>query len=864
MRLSVVHCCRVVSALLVFGPGWHTALPADEFQQRSVWNIHFEGAEEFDSDQLQTALALDHVVQQLSDPLFELTAFDQAVCERLTDGYRFRGYHEATVTAARDENRILQVQLQEGPRYRLADIEVNVDDETRINVEKLRIGLTTKSAAELDKKIDTSDEKVWSSGEYASFATEVDDRYLRRVQRLLQLQGFHFAKVDVQLQPHAADRSADLQINISDAGQQQPVKAIRFEGLTRHTEAEVLQYLELPDQLVAGQALEQTIEQRLLNSGRFVHVTAISETPFASDHAVAVDVTLEEYDHVPKLSEPLTADQQVLADLSAWFRKLPSTDTDLNLTVTLSGKEKMINQVAQHYSQNLLSVPETLQPQQLAVDLLLAGRGGGIAQLTASRDSEPLIDVTAIALETQPGFVNWKTKESWISDSAPAGIIATFKLEGRPVNEEGKRFHLFAGLGGSSDKVPFSLRVVSNPAAMFDFVNRAEKLQVRRSEGLVRFEFEGGFLHVDELSGALLEAQFGDEQMKIKLSSGIGLIRQRLKELEQQTADMPNRFEATMPLASYISFVVDGVQQVIRPIADETTPAVQLALKLLQDPETIAAAGDRLSEWLGADQFRIPSASHGRSRHGSQSATVWKLHGLKGLLPVRSGLHRLLSAVLHAHEAGIGEPLENLIAEIRRDDDHDVLTCLVAGLLLKSARPEMARVGLQRLQQDSVPAQIVQLIEEPCVAGHFLKATVSAIRGLDDDEFSLLVQSLRGAANGDVKADLTDGSSIRLNESALMMTVPLQLIRHHTSDDPQQIARELLTLAWQSYGRAKTQQVLESWKTEARPSVIRPASAQTTKPAGKVSKVPVTEDDPLAIPDPDEPIFKRQNFELRR
>lgn len=821
----------------------------NEYRLRSVWEIRFVGNQQFEAAELRQALALNGSVQRVADPAFELQEFDQAVCRRLIDGYRFRGFADAAVRPRRSSTTgQLTVQIDEGRRYRCGKLTIEYDAVTDVDVNALRTGLTTKSGAEIDKQLDTSDESLWQAEDFADLSVKYREGLQLRVLRLLREQGYHFAEIQVELVPEPKAARITLRIQLSDPGERQQVRSIRFVGHQRHTEAQLLQFLNLPPQVYVGRQLEQQIVDRLLHSGRFVQVTATTDTPIAPSHKVDLTVHLEEYKHAPLLHERLTDQQQILVRLADWFRALPTSEMDLSVRVTLRPKPETINRAAQSMTKNIVQLPTRLQPDDLSCELLLAGHGGGLARLTATRQDQKIMDISVLSLTHGSGAVDWLGRRKWINPEQLDGTNAVLKLEGLP-DESEKRFRMFIGLGATSHRMPFRLRVTANPAALFDMLVNADDLQMTRDGDHVRFEFDESTLIVNATTGALVSASARSDNLTINVTGGRGLLKERLAEVEEATATMEEAYDPEAPASSLIVFAAKSLGRILQPVGQDLPPLVKLTMQMLQDQAFVSEAGERLTRYFGGDSFRIPAARKSNGRPGA-SDRPWHLHALKGLVPVESGPHRLISAILHAQETGADDSLKNLLEEIRRDNSHGPVTCLLTGLLMKSTRTAMASVGLKRIDEAAVPPEIVRCVTEPCLLSGGSAAAISGIRNLSDREFELLVQSVRALGR-----DETDDA---VGPAARAVTAALQLIRHHPAEDPRQAAQELIALAWHTVGRTQVTGILKSWQPTTERSIIRPASARKNK----VSR-PGRSVNELELPDTDKPIF-RSGVKYRR
>lgn len=199
----------------------------------------------------------------------------------------------------------------------------------------------------------------------------------------------------------------------------------------------------------------------------------------------------------------------------------------------------------------------------------------------------------------------------------------------------------------------------------------------------------------------------------------------------------------------------------------------------------------------------------------------WALHGLKGLVPTGSAPHRLLSAFRHTKKSGDSTALTTLVQQIRQDEGHGALTCLATGQLIASLRPAVAAVGLERLKQQELPREILSLLEEPCVIGNLLRRSVIMLRNLSQDEVTLLTTFAQGS---DVSITQDDANSQVYDVRPI-----IAVIRNHPSEDPNEILRQIFTMAWTFQGYALVKKHLTDWQVHPPASPKNPVRTVSDK-----------------------------------
>lgn len=590
-------------------PNLHGEEPAkNPWHLRDVWRLQFEGNETFDADDIRDALALDGEVQVTVDPDRSLDDFHQAVLKRLQDGYRSLGFEKVSATITAEQGgQPLTIRITEGARYKSGPIRITGD--STVDAAAFRNAMMIKPLKdERNPAAGRTDEKIWVEGEHIQISEARMKELRKKTDRILREIGHHFPEYELSFVPNHETRQTELHIDLSDLGRRQPVSEIKFTGLTRHTEDEILDFLRLPKDLHATTQLTQRIERSLENTGRFVYVRAHIDEAFGPDHAVPLHVELLEYEKVPKLTEVVRGKQAALMQLARWLGKLPESGEDMHLTVSAKASENDIAAAMQQVSTH--SLPAALQPREMQLDFCLSGKGGALVRYKARNlSNETIVDVSVLLTRQAAGLFDWREKRTWVSNGTAGGVVTTVSLMGQEADDEGHEFTCnFSGGINNNDRVPFSVTAMANPAALVDFFSEwsDEKNLPNGSVQYLSYE-DAGKMEIDRETGRLLRLEISSDRGKLTAEGGTDLLQNAVAELRTQTAEWPNWRNEDRSTASFIRFVAAAVENTLKPAAADLPAAMPIVFRLLQDEAATYEFGDALSNIFGEGNFSIPS-----------------------------------------------------------------------------------------------------------------------------------------------------------------------------------------------------------------------------------------------------------------
>ncbi|MEZ6122774.1 MAG: hypothetical protein R3C49_06300 [Planctomycetaceae bacterium] len=872
--------CFWVSAANVFSdePEPRRSIDA-EWQRRDVWSLKFEGNAAFDADELKQALSLDGLVTAVVDPVCPHEEFLDVVARRLREGYRAQGYQNVviTATAASEDSVSGLIRIQEGEQFTNGRIVIECDTE-EIDSEALENLLQVRPLPNIGGGKNTDTKKKadkptrWKPGKAGGISDELLGKYQTETLSALKSLGYWFAAPQLQLVAHQETRTVDLVIRIDDRLRRQALRGIRFEGLTRHTPQQLLDVLQLKKEEAATQALADSVRNRLLTTGRFITVETAYDAAFGPDVPVDLIVRVLEYDKVPMLQTPFEGVQVSVARLAERLAAWEQFDDDLEIRVTLQSDDlkKMVGMPTDAASEDPGS-PSTDSGTKKRIPLSINGtaisavRGtlqlshslGGIMHFEVlGSDRQILAELSVLMTRDHAGFINHTGQRCWLSDHLPdnAGMLTSIHIEGHPHDQDDRRFQLKFGFGVNSDlALPLQADVQINPAAVLDMISLADAAETRLEDGIWHIVSKKSEVRLEADTGRMRHVRL-ENFSELKMAPN--LVRDSVTTLLKRSESFPNDLKAGHEMSSLIAFCGRGLQ--ILSTDEAHSELLQTVVRILSSEDVVDETVTAVRNYFRGDRFRLPAVEPSEQRRGPLGVH-WSLSLLKSLVPAGSPAHRLASHLISARDNGNYRTLQHQLDEFSRDPRTGPLTCLLVCQVLPPVRLQFAEKGLASIDRTTVPDELLQIIEHPCVAGNLLKECVRVIRALSEDEFHLLSVGLCG------KPDSQSGSGSPKAQLAMLLTA----IRQHPSDNPEEVVKSAVTLVWQVFGCDQVTRLLEAMRQSATPvtaprSIFRPASqpqSSSQKDAGKQKQEEREKKiksmlGPLNVIPPSEPIYK--------
>ena len=835
----------------------------DKWDQRDVWQLRFTGNETFASSDIRNAIALDGQVQSNANPAIPVAGFHASLKQRIADGYRSRGFDDVRVNirgAGTEEP--VTVHVTEGPRYRCGQIRVtgwSGPDAEKL-VRRITLNVRTEqhqTAKDDDSDNDTDAHGLWRVGHPVAFTNEYTEAVQKRALAIMKKAGFHFANLSVGLQKDTKSTTAVLCINVSDPGPRQKVREIRFTGLKRHTADELLQLLDLPEELTATEALHQQIQDRLIATGRFVYVRTALETPFGPDQILPLFIHVREFEDIPKLGEPLTPAQEALVGLANYTRRLSKSKEDLTFEFRTSGLASQLENMARGASGKDVSWPTSIRPDAVQLRLTLSGAGGGILHAKATRkDQQTIINASIPFIVGHLGAVNHANKSRWICERMPFGGIVSLSLDGHEPDEDGHQFNFNVGAGVSSTaNEPLQTLIRANPAALIDAFTEINDLETKVTDNSTLIKWSLGHIEINRTTGALQSMRMELDGAVLTGRSGSGILNAQIDKLRSATASWANLWSKESGLAGLVSFAAASCEALMNSVDEPSSPLTELLLTTLQDRSLFDRIQNQLESLNSESGFSIPC----QQRPDAPGITqTWQLHALKGLVPTGSAPHRLAAAILHAQSSGESAALGCLLTELVRNPDHGPATCLLAGIILRTHRAPLARIGLHRLETEKLPVEIETVLRNQCVITNIVTQVIDSVRTMNDNDFQRLTTLI---THSHTEAS-QNGETRKIPAAALLL--PLHIIRSYPSDDPHEIAVAFAGGVWKIWGREQLQNALLSWLPEEESErVFRQASQSSPFQGSRNSTAGDRNPTPLDLPQPNGGSFFKKPTKIK-
>ncbi|MBL8817579.1 MAG: hypothetical protein JNL58_16255 [Planctomyces sp.] len=813
-----------------------------QWQLRDVWRLEFTGNTTFTDKNLKSSLALDGTTQGTVDVTRPLGDFCQIVTERLTAGYRQSGFYEVNCETLFDQDRnCVRVTLVEGARYKRGPIVISKCDDPALAemIEQLllfnrpvRLGAEPQYASAPGSvpqhnfaagppvvSSESPSQKsgpMWKPDGFASFSKQSETAVADQIETLLKEHGYGFAEVSVEIKPDPETRTARLIVDLSRIGSPQPVREIQFQGLTRHTPEQLLDFLNLShSQLYDTHQLRQHITQSLLRTGRFIHVATTSETPFDASQPVALFVRVREFERVPPLSESISPELEVGLKLAQWLNNWQESGSDLHFVLRFSSLETPIDlstigqAVGGSVGETVARNTSSFGLRDMNLEFITAPGEGGLLRIQAGTSKgKVLVDYSVLLTRQQVGIIAWPTQRKWLISDPTAGVTQTLQLSGLPEADEGRNFKLLGGFGFKSDSAnavaPVSAQIHVDAAGILDLMVRPDSGTVTLMEdGVCTCTGNGWSLKVDAESGALIQMtseSVGPEGSGMKsITAEPGLLARRLAEVSEKSSTMANSAKSAEGWKSLLTFSAQEVVAFCEQSGDRASPVLMAVLK---NQSAISQVADQLEDLTHREHFQIPADT--KQQTGSSDSTTWMLNIARSLLPAGTMPHRLSNALMLANTQQEVRPLLRLVNEVERDPVHGPLTCLLTATLIQTERARLARAGLARLDSASADAELRLLLKDPGVIREFLFGGIQFLRKVPDDQMQLLLLS----ADEMMKTPATDDQP---SQPGVDIKPLLMLVRNHPSEDPMEVVASLYGMAWTIGGKSFVESVLESY-----------------------------------------------------
>jgi hypothetical protein len=479
--------------------------------------------------------------------------------DRIKDGYLRAGYLDAEVNVLDDEaDDRLAVAISEGSPYVAGKIRVTGDVAVAGDdlVTRLRQATPEREWIYLRGKNEPlnslgaeSEAGVWIAGEPARCDAQSLDALARRIDLHLADMGFPFARFQVRPDPAKQPGTLDLLIQIEDAGKPAVLGNIETKGLTRHTQQQLLQFLNVRPGMTIDAAECQRICQALRESCRFwrhavyVRYSADPEEQLAANpQTVELGLSLEEYDRVPNLDQPLPEVDQCLVRAAEWMRQYWTSDSEEDLVVWTA--------------KPLVEGKESTWAMRIVVS-----RRHGCPIDARGEDRGFRYDAAAICAPKHLSLFDWRSEKKLSGEGIGfPQFTLTIAGQGREGDEYRSQLNMKAGVRSVSEDEeppasPWTAEV--EPVAIVNFAHRKDARTVIE-DGVLTVANDLGELRIEAATGRILNWSMNSAEGSGSVAFRRGEFERMRQEIESRSADLTEMFNPEAKLRSLAAFALES------------------------------------------------------------------------------------------------------------------------------------------------------------------------------------------------------------------------------------------------------------------------------------------------------------------
>lgn len=372
-----------------------------------------------------------------------------------------------------------------------------------------------------------------------------------RVRQLMIEQGFPFATFTIALEAETGDTAA-LIVRIVDEGAPGTLSDCKVTGLTRHSEEQLLDYLGLKQGSSINAQMLNDVHAKLRESCRFwghkvlVRVPDVSKNRYGeSPKGIELAIDLTEYENVPPLGLPLSAEEESMIRFAHWLERhgverfsesgdlviqssLPSVEADTNFRCVISPQQGM-----------------------------LLDANGEIGNLYA-------IHHTVIAAPGRAELVNWSRKSKLTADSPSINSVINIKwTPGNVENDEYRSSLVLApGLSQKHDNSK-AWSIVCDPVAAVHLLYR-EDAKHECADGELHVRSADTELCIEEATGRLKHMSLkglDGQNLSAKASFESGAFERAAQDIRNRSRTYTECYDIDEPVLSSVKFAIDEMHE---------------------------------------------------------------------------------------------------------------------------------------------------------------------------------------------------------------------------------------------------------------------------------------------------------------
>ncbi|WP_428308410.1 hypothetical protein [Lacipirellula sp.] len=527
--------------------------------------LRVEGARSFKTHQIVAALLGNFEFQQAARPTADLAALLDTTEKLVREGYLYRGFLDAAVLVAYSgdaDGMVLKV--EEGPQYRTGKF--RVEGAKLLPVEQLIARLqvpaqtatwTYRRGGETLLTVSGEDCKspFWRADKPAPGDSLSLTHFQQGIEFALTELGFPFARFTVGFERVPGEQAADLMVTISDEGPEAVVSSLTFEGLTRHSEEEMRDFLKIEQGMkFSGAACEEAFTA-LRNSCRFWRYAVTVDCSTAPTDRYAIDprtvdvrISVLEYELAPRLNEPLAETDEILVKAARWLESSWRATPGIELVIRRT------------------SAAEAEGVDKFDCSIVINNQRGIVARVQGRGPFHPWdLNAGAIASNDQLSLFDWRSSSridyTGAVQPACALKISGIRLEGEDYKSTIKVSPNVQGGGrGTSGSMSFTgFSAVIEPVAMLDF-SRGVGAHTTIEDGILKACDERGELQIEAATGHILKYLAYDGTL-FEFKTGDDEFERLQGEIEEQGSALVDLTNGDWSLLSALQFLLGAAAE---------------------------------------------------------------------------------------------------------------------------------------------------------------------------------------------------------------------------------------------------------------------------------------------------------------
>jgi hypothetical protein len=706
--------------------------------------LQIEGNQLFTDEELREELGRHLRLLAACRPTAELIPLIDLLEEVLQEAYRQSGCPDARITVSPAVDRpYLQAVVEEGHRYEAGDVQLRGVEPALVDYLKKHLtrskqddtsrkGIYLARGLELLKQ-EKSGGELWIMGEPVRGSKTQLAKLRQVIAKELAKAGYPLAKFELEIAPNSKE-SAHLVIDITELGARANLDVIELQGLDRHSREEFLALMGIAEGDPLDMEVFAAAYDRVQDSCRFWRHDFVVQFPVLEDPKWRYDtadprtklvVKILEYDIVPKLSEPLDEQDEVLRRAGKWTREFFEQDEWVLKVHYWSGKT--------YHKVSDLEVDGLYSPLEgvlLDVGFLFTHAGSAKTHEVAAVSRPNYFAISNIAGDGR----------HTLATDTMAQI--TFNFTGAEKVEGLFQASFYFAMAASTDQAaPSQVPVTIDPVVLVHEAHRPASHVERKGEVLV-IERPGANWRIDIPTGRVIEVELNDGQhQQVRIST---VKRDEVQlDLQFETFEaLPDQHDREDKHASLVRWI-DELCVELAPEAPLVPPVVRKMVLdyLANEAGTGLEAADERGDSKVPKSWKFQLAEGGADTGFSWDGLVASLATNSDCLFEREtwpwtfvrelGLNR---GELLAKERSLWK--QELVRALCRDDTGPI--AYDALLQLEVVDRDGAEAGLEKFDDGSFEREVEMLTTPDTGMMKLLAKVVPVVQGLPEEDTNWL------------------------------------------------------------------------------------------------------------------------------